>query len=106
MNELNLLINEVLKVAKYNLDILENINKNIEKLLLEHIFEITKIFVFRNKKTSGDDFNLAKFQENDPYGYIQKIMKGFANALFEIGEKELLEEERNKIFGILDKVVS
>lgn len=104
MNGLDLIIKELLVKNTKNTLLLEKIAEKTQSLLIEEIFEITKIFVARNAPIKFESFTLKTFQDNDPDGYFQKILKGFANALIDISETDLSKGEEERINYILDNV--
>jgi hypothetical protein len=101
MNALDEIIDESIKIAKNNLDILEAIKDKAKDLMVEDLFEITKIFIKR-KSSSQEGFTLEQFKTEDPEGYFKKIVKGFCVALIEISQEEVSAEEREIIFKVLD----
>lgn len=101
MNAIDEIIDESIKIAKNNLDVLNAIKDKAKDLLVEDLFEITKIFVSR-KNPANRDFTLEQFKTEDPEGYFTKILKGFCVALVDISQVEISGEEREIIFKILN----
>lgn len=102
MNAIEQIIDESIKIAKKNSDILELIKLKSKDLMIEDLFEITKVFVSRKGKNVALGFTLENFQKTDPEGYFSKVVKGFCKALIDIGQTELSEEEKHIILNILN----
>lgn len=102
MNELEEVIKEAKKIATVNQVLLEKIYEKSHDLLLDDLFEITKIFVSKKNPEKFKTFTLQNFQESDPDGYFEKIFKGFCNTLVEIGITDLLDPDKNRIDEIIN----
>lgn len=102
MNGLEEVIKEAKKIATINQALLEKIYEKSPDLLLDDLFEITKIFVGKKNPEKFKTFTLKNFQESDPAGYFAKIFKGFCNTLVEIGTNELLDSDKNRIDEIIN----
>jgi hypothetical protein len=101
MNAIDQIIEEAVKIAKYNQDVLVAIKDSAKDLMIGDLFEITRIFVSR-KNPDSESFTMEQFQKEDPEGYFQKIIKGFCAALVEISQGEISEKERGIIFKVLE----
>lgn len=102
MNELEEVLKETQKIAKFNQDLLEKIIEKSQDLLLEDLFEITKVFVSKKNPEKFKAFTFQNFQEADPDGFLEKIFKGFCSALVEMVTTELLDSEKNRIEEIIN----
>ncbi len=102
INGLDEIINESVKIAKMNLDVLEAIKNKSKDLMIEDLFEIARIFFIRKNPNSGI-FTIEDFIKEDPDGYFTKVLKGFCVSLIQISESEISREEKKIIFDILDK---
>lgn len=104
MNVLDEVVEQALKIATHNKDILEEIQNKSKNLMIEDLFNITKIFVSRKSKSVSEGFTLEKFQKQDPDGYFNKIVKGFCQALIDMSQGSVDEIEKKGITEILNKV--
>lgn len=104
MNVLDEVVEQALKIAVINKDLIQKIKDKSQSLMIEDLFNITKIFVSRNSKNVFSGFTLDNFKEADPEGYFNKIVKGFCQALIDISQSLLNESEKQQINDILDKV--
>ena len=102
MNAIEQIIEESIKISKNNQDILLAIKTKSKELMIEDLFEITKLFVAKKGKNVAQSFTIKEFEENDPEGYFNKIVKGFCRTLVDISQEELLQEEKDKILTILE----
>lgn len=102
MNGLEEVLKESQKITKFNQELLDKIVEKSQDLLLEDLFEITKIFVSKKNPEKFKTFTFQNFQESDPDGFFEKIFKGFCNALVEIVTTELLDSEKNRIEEIIN----
>lgn len=104
MNVLEEVIEEALKNASENKDLIIEIKNKSKSLMIEEIFSIAKIFVSRTSKNVSSGFTLEQFKEADPEGYFNKIVKAFCKALIDMSQNPLTLEEKEKIKEILDKI--
>jgi hypothetical protein len=102
INGLDEIINEAIRIAKMNLDVLEAIKNKSKELMMEDLFEIARIFFVR-KNPESQSFSLQDFMKEDPEGYFAKVLKGFCVSLIQISESDISNEEKQKIFDILAK---
>ena len=104
MNVLDEVVEQALQIAVINKDLIQKIKDKSQSLMIEDLFNITKIFVSRNSKNVSSGFTLDNFKEADPEGYFNKIVKGFCQALIDISQSSVNESEKQQINDILDKV--
>ncbi|MFN8576790.1 MAG: hypothetical protein U0354_08020 [Candidatus Sericytochromatia bacterium] len=104
MNVLDEVLEEVIKVATVNKKIILEIKSKSKSLMIEDLFNITKIFVSRNGKNVASGFTLEEFKKADPEGYFNKIIKGFCKSLIDLSQSSLNEKEEEEILQILEKV--
>lgn len=104
MNVLNEVLEESLKIATLNKDIILEIKSKSKNLMIEDLFYITKIFVSRKGKNVASGFTLEEFKKADPEGYFNKIIKGFCKSLLDLSQNPLNEKEKKEILEILEKV--
>lgn len=104
MNVLDEVIEESLKIAVENKELILEIKNKSQSLMIDDLFSITKIFVSRKGKNVASGFTLDDFKKADPEGYFNKIVKGFCKALIDISQNTLNENELKEILEILEKV--
>ena len=101
MNAIDEIIEQAIKIAQYNSDILNEIKNKAQYLMIDDLFEITKIFVSRKGANVASGFTIEDFKKADPEGYFKKITKGFCQALIDIAQEQLSDSEKEKIKNIL-----
>lgn len=104
MNVLEEVIDEALKNASENKDLIMEIKNKSKDLMIDDIFEISKIFVSRKGRNVASGFTIDQFKSADPEGYFNKIVKAFCKSLIDISQSPLTEDEKNKIKNILDNL--
>lgn len=104
MNVLDEVVEQSLKIAVENKDLISEIKDKSKDLMIEDLFAITKIFVARKGKNVASGFSLENFKEADPDGYFNKIVKGFCQALIDMSQNPITDSEKQKIQQILEKV--
>ena len=101
MNGLKIITTQALELARFNHDIIKEIQLNLAVLTLEDLFDITDIFFKKNKPDSNITFTylLEKYPEN----ITEKIIKGFVRSLEYMVQNNLTEEDTKNIYLILNR---
>lgn len=102
MNGIDQIVDEAIKIACFNKDILELIKNNTKNFFIDDLFEITKIFINKKNPNIMQNFEIEDFKKEDPNGYFQKILKGFCSALIDLSQNEITLEDKN----IIEKIIS
>ncbi|MBC7472719.1 MAG: hypothetical protein H7263_00385 [Candidatus Sericytochromatia bacterium] len=102
MNAIDEIIEQSIKIAQFNFDILDKIKDKSQYLMLDDLFDITKIFVSRKGTNIALGFTIDDFKKQDPEGYFNKIVKGFCQSLVDISQSPLSDTEKEQIKNILN----
>ena len=103
MNVLEQFLRDVMDNATMNTDLLREIHKHMKELVVEDLFEITRIFVARKGEHVAKGFTLEQFKTEDPDGYFTKVMKGFGISMMSLAQSEVTISEREQIIKVLEK---